>query len=78
MDQASLPEQQKNLKQQIQAFDKLLHHAMNKFSAKKMYQMLTLACQLFPDMTDNQNSAGHLIPSTGTLRMIYDRLERNK
>ena len=78
MDRASFAEQQKNLHQQIQAFDKLLHHAMNKFSDKKMYQMLILACQLFPDLTMNQSRAGHLIPSVGTLRLIYNRLERNK
>ena len=75
---ATLLEQQKNLQQQIQAFDKLLHHAMNKFSEKKMYQMLTLACQMFPDLTENLRHADHLIPSMGTLRMIYDRLEINK
>ena len=78
MDGATLLEQQKNLQRQIQVFDKLLHHAMNKYSEKKMYQMLTLACQMFPDLSDNLRHMDHLIPSMGTLRMIYDRLEINR
>ncbi len=77
MDEAPLLEQHENLHQQIKAFDRLLQHAMNKFSAKKMFQMLRASAYLVPSGV-RDHVTGHVVPDLGTLRAIYDRLEMKK